>query len=136
VIRFICVPWFVIIHHRGTESLPRAMERRDTESPSYKQTYDIVGAAIQVHRHLGPGLLESAYERCLSRELLLRDIRFQRQVPLPVEYRGIQLDCSYRLDIVVGGSIIIEVKAVCGTEFAESSTGDATSVIRLSVPLW
>jgi GxxExxY protein len=112
VIRFICVPWFVIIHHRGTESLLQAMARRDTECPSYKQTYDIVGAAIQVHRHLGPGLLESAYERCLSRELLLRDIRFQRQVPLPVEYRGIQLDCSYRLDIVVGGSIIIEVKAV------------------------
>jgi GxxExxY protein len=93
----------VIIHHRGTE---------DTEGPLSQETFDIVGAAIQVHRHLGPGLLESAYERCLSRELTLRDIPLRRQVPLPVEYRGLQLDCGYRLDIVVGGSIIIEVKAV------------------------
>jgi GxxExxY protein len=52
------------------------------------------------------------YERCLSRELLLRGIPFQRQVPLPVEYRGLQLDCGYRLDIVVAGSVIVEVKAV------------------------
>jgi GxxExxY protein len=93
----------MLVHHRGTE---------DTEGPSSHQTYDILGAAIQVHRHLGPGLLESAYERCLSRELLLRGIPFQRQVPLPVEYRGLQLDCGYRLDIVVAGSVIVEVKAV------------------------
>jgi GxxExxY protein len=82
------------------------------EGPCSHQTYDIVGAAIEVHRRLGPGLLESAYERCLSRELLFRGIPFQRQVPLPVEYRGLQLNCGYRLDIVVGGSVIVEVKAV------------------------
>jgi GxxExxY protein len=93
----------MVIHHRGT---------KDTEGPFCRQTYDIVGAAIEVHRHLGPGLLESAYERCLARELLLRGIPFQRQVPLPVEYRGLQLECGYRLDLVVGNSIVVEVKAV------------------------
>jgi GxxExxY protein len=90
-------------HHRGTE---------DTEGPLSHQTYDIVGAAIEVHRQLGPGLLESAYETCLSRELSFRRIPFQRQVPLSLEYRGLHLDCGYRLDIVVGGSVVVEVKAV------------------------
>jgi GxxExxY protein len=71
-----------------------------------------VGAAIEVHRRLGPGLLESAYESCLCRELSFREIEFQRQVPLPLEYRGLQLDCGYRLDMVVNQSIIIEVKAL------------------------
>ena len=69
----------MLLHHRGTE---------DAEVPSSHQTYDIVGAAIEVHRHLGPGLLESAYERCFSRELLLHGIPFQRQVPLPVNIVG------------------------------------------------
>jgi GxxExxY protein len=100
----IAVPVFNMSdHHRGAQ---------DTEVPSPHQTYDIVGAAIEIHRQLGPGLLESAYERCLSRELLVRGIPFQRQVPLPVEYRGVQLDCGYRLDLVVAESIIVEVKAV------------------------
>jgi GxxExxY protein len=92
-----------MIHHRGTE---------DTEGSSSAQTHDIVGAAIEVHRRLGPGLLESAYETCLCRELLIRGMSFQSQVPLPVQYRGLQLDCGYRLDIVVDDSIIVEVKAV------------------------
>jgi GxxExxY protein len=92
-----------MIHHRGTEN---------TEASSRVRTHDILGAAIEVHRRLGPGLLESAYETCLGRELALRGIRFQRQIPLPIEYRGLQLDCGYRLDIVVGRSIIVEVKAV------------------------
>jgi GxxExxY protein len=90
-------------HHRGTE---------DTEGLSRYRTHDIVGAAIEVHRRIGPGLLESAYEACLCRELLLRGIDFQRQVPLPVEYRGLRLNCGYRLDVVVKRSVIIEVKAV------------------------
>ena len=90
-------------HHRGTE---------DTEVLSRSHTHDIVGAAIEVHRRLGPGLLESAYQTCLYRELLIRGISFQSQVPLPVQYRGLQLDCGYRLDLVVNDSIIIEVKAV------------------------
>jgi GxxExxY protein len=72
----------------------------------------IVGAAIEVHRWLGPGLLESAYEECLCRELVLRDIPFVRQTELPLDYKGIKLDCGYRLDLVVKGLVIVELKTV------------------------
>lgn len=75
-------------------------------------TSEIIGAAIEVHRVLGPGLLESAYEECLCRELELRQVRFQRQVALPVSYRGLQLDCGYRLDLVVEEKVVLEIKAV------------------------
>ena len=68
-------------------------------------TYAINGAAMEVHRMLGPGLLESVYEECLCRELLLRGIPFERQVPLPVEYKGVRLECGYRLDILVAGLV-------------------------------
>jgi GxxExxY protein len=71
----------------------------------------IVGAAIEVHRALGPGLLESAYEECLCRELTLRNIPFERQKRLPVEYKGCKLDCGYRLDLLVAGAVIIDIKA-------------------------
>ncbi len=91
-----------MIHHRGT---------KDTEGPAPQLTHDIVGAAIEVHRQLGPGLLESAYEACLSRELSFRGIDHKRQVSLPVEYRGLQVECGYRLDLVIA-NVIIEVKAV------------------------
>jgi len=60
----------------------------------------IIGAAIEVHKHLGPGLLESAYEECLCCELGLRGIKFQRQVPLPLNYKGLKLDCGYRMDLL------------------------------------
>jgi len=72
----------------------------------------IIGAAIEVHRALGPGLLESAYEECLCRELTLRRIRFERQRPLPVEYKGLRLDCGYRLDLLVADMVVVEIKAV------------------------
>ena len=72
----------------------------------------IIGAAIEVHRTLGPGLLESAYEECLAREFSLRQLHFERQKPLPVEYKGVKLDCAYRLDFLVEGMVVIEVKAV------------------------
>ena len=72
----------------------------------------IIGAAIEVHRALGPGLLESAYERCLAREFALRDIPFQQQISLPVHYKGTRLDCGYRLDFLVAERIVLEVKAV------------------------
>jgi GxxExxY protein len=72
----------------------------------------IIGAAIEVHRTLGPGLLESAYERCLARELTLRQLRVRRQVPLPIEYKGLHLECSYRLDVVVEDKIVLELKCV------------------------
>jgi GxxExxY protein len=75
-------------------------------------TKEIIGAAIEVHRALGPGLLESAYEECLCRELSLRGVPFERQVPLPVEFKGLRLDCGYRLDLIVGKTVVVEIKAV------------------------
>jgi GxxExxY protein len=75
-------------------------------------TDSIIGAAIEVHRHLGPGLLESAYEECLCYELSRLRLGFARQVAVPVEYKGLKLDCSYRLDLLVEDSVIVEVKAL------------------------
>ena len=75
-------------------------------------TYAVIGAAMEVHKHLGPGLLESAYEECLCRELSLRGIPFQRQVELPVEYKGIRLNVGYRTDLVVKDLVVVELKAV------------------------
>lgn len=79
-------------------------------------SHEVISAAIEVHRHLGPGLLESAYGECLSRELSIRGLRYHRQVPLPVNYKGLKLDCGYRLDIVVGNLVILELKAVSRLE--------------------
>jgi len=75
-------------------------------------TESIIGAAIEVHRALGPGLLESAYEACLTFELAQRGLKVERQKPLPVIYREVKLDCGYRLDLLVEEAIIVEVKAV------------------------
>lgn len=75
-------------------------------------TGEIIGAAIEVHRHLGPGLLESTYQACLSRELELRGIPFEYEKPLPLEYEGFKLDCGYRLDLLVASSVVVEVKSV------------------------
>jgi GxxExxY protein len=72
----------------------------------------IIGGAIEVHRHLGPGLLESAYEECLCYELSQAGLSFQRQVATPVNYKGLKLDCAYRLDLVVEDSVIVEIKAI------------------------
>ncbi len=72
----------------------------------------IIGASIEVHKHLGPGLLESAYEQCLCHELSIRRVPFQRQLGLPVEYKGVRLDCGYRLDLLVANEVIVELKAV------------------------
>jgi GxxExxY protein len=74
-------------------------------------TGQVIGAAIEVHKTLGPGLLESAYEECLCRELELRGVRFERQKELPLEYKGVKLDCTYRLDIVVAETVVLELKA-------------------------
>ena len=75
-------------------------------------TYGIIGAAIEVHRTLGAGLLESSYRECLCRELSLRGIAFQREHGLPLNYKGIRLECGYRIDILVGGLVVVEIKAV------------------------
>jgi len=74
-------------------------------------TGQVIGAAIEVHKALGPGLLESTYEECLCHELNLRGLAFERQKPLPVVYKGKRLDCGYRLDIVVENAIILELKS-------------------------
>ena len=75
-------------------------------------TEQIIGAAIEVHRALGPGLLESAYEECLSHELALRAIPFRRQVPLPLAYKGVKLECGYRVDLLVSDAVVVEIKTV------------------------
>ena len=77
-----------------------------------KLTSRIIGAAIEVHKALGPGLLESAYEECLCHELSLLGLAFERQVDLPVRYKGVALDCGYRLDLVVEGEVLLELKCV------------------------
>ena len=91
------------MHHRGTE---------DTERKINSLTQQAIGAAIEVHRMLGPGLLESAYETCLGHELTLRGLPFEMQMPLPVRYKGVQLDCAYRLDFVLESRLILELKSV------------------------
>jgi GxxExxY protein len=72
----------------------------------------VIGCAIEVHRALGPGLLESAYEVCLAYELTLREIPFRRQVPVPVLFKGARMDCGYRVDFVIDNEIIVELKSV------------------------
>ena len=74
-------------------------------------TGKVIGAAIEVHRSLGPGLLESAYEECLCHELELRKIPYERQKELPIEYKNVKLDCGYRLDVIVANNLILELKA-------------------------
>lgn len=91
------------MHHRGTE---------DTEAALHTLTEQIIGAAIDVHRVLGPGLLESAYEECLAWELTERQVPFARQVALPVVYKGAKLDCGYRIDLIVADAVVVEVKCV------------------------
>lgn len=75
-------------------------------------TSEIIGAAIEVHRHLGPGLLESAYQRCLARELELKSIPFRYECPLPLEYKGLQVKCGYRVDILVADAVVVETKSI------------------------
>lgn len=91
------------IHHRDTES---------TEMEMNNITEQIIGAAIEDHKALGPGLLESAYKECLCRELSLRGVQFERQRPPPVEYKGVKLDCGYRLDLLLADAVVVEIKAV------------------------
>jgi GxxExxY protein len=80
--------------------------------PHRDLTEKIIGAAIEVHRALGPGLLESIYQTCLAHEMALRGLRFEKEKSLPVEYKGIKLESGYRLDFVVEGKVVVELKAV------------------------
>jgi GxxExxY protein len=89
------------------------MEQEDGKTGRFGDGSEVViGACIEVHRHLGPGLLESAYEHCLARELGLLGLHFERQRPLPLEYKGAKLECGYRIDLVVEGILIVEIKCV------------------------
>jgi GxxExxY protein len=75
-------------------------------------TKEVIGAAIEVHKVLGPGLMESVYEECLCHELGLRALRFERQKSLPIVFKEVKFDCGYRLDLLVANSVIVEIKAV------------------------
>ena len=94
------------LHHIHVETQGHRGEPRDP------RTSPILAAAIEVHRHLGPGLLESAYEECLCHELHLRGLSFQRQVDLPVDYKGLILNCGYKIDLLVQREVILELKSV------------------------
>ena len=95
--------YFVIVHRRDAEAL--SMEINQI-------TEKIIGAAIEIHKTLGPGLLESAYEECLCYELSRARISFRRQVDLPVSYKEVKLDCGYRIDLLVEEEVIIELNTV------------------------
>jgi GxxExxY protein len=92
------------------------MEHQDRKTGSWDEPSDpsskVIGACIEVHRHLGPGLLESVYRECLRQELSIRGIQFVMEQPLAVHYKGVSLDVAYRLDVVVERSLIIEIKAI------------------------
>lgn len=93
-------------------------------------TEQIIGAAMEVHRELGPGLLESAYEQCLCRELSLRNIPFRRQVEMPVSYKGMQLDCGYSIAVVVADRVRLELKS--GEQLAPVHEAQLLTYLRLS----
>jgi GxxExxY protein len=89
-----------------------SQRHREIETEKDPRTSAIIGAAIEVHRQLGPGLLESAYEQCLCHELKLRGLAFKCQVDLPVSYKGLKLDCGYKIDLIVSDEVVVELKAV------------------------
>jgi GxxExxY protein len=93
-------------------------------------TQQVIGAAIEVHRHLGPGLLESAYEACLAYELQQLGLRYERQKPLPLVYKAIHLDEGYRIDLLVEQKVIVELKAV--EKIAPVHEAQVLSYLRLS----
>lgn len=90
----------------------------------------VIGAAIEVHRELGPGLLESAYEECLCYELSQAGLPFERQLTLPVQYKRIRLDCGYRADLVVQGAVLVELKAV--SSITEVHEAQLMTYVRIS----
>ena len=99
-------------HRRDAENTEGAQREASMGGHINEITQAVIGAAMEVHRTLGPGLLESAYQECLCRELTVRGIPFERERPLPLEYKSIRLECGYRLDLLVAGSVVVEVKSV------------------------
>ena len=97
---------------RGPSCASEAGMALDRDHPISRITESIIGAAIEVHRALGPGLLESAYQECLAYEFMQRGLRFSKYVPLPVTYRDVRLECGYRLDFLVEDLVVVEIKSV------------------------
>ena len=87
-------------------------DTKDTKKHEEELSYVVIGAALEVHRTLGPGLLESAYEACLGHELRLRGVPFRRQTPLQLVYKGVHLKCAYRIDLLVEDLVVVELKVV------------------------
>jgi len=75
-------------------------------------TKEIIGSAIEVHRNLGPGLLESAYQQCLARELQLKEIPYRYEWPMPLDYKGLRMKCGYRIDLLVADAVVVETKSI------------------------
>jgi GxxExxY protein len=99
--------------HENSALLPRTRPGLDPVPwPEQALTGDIIAAAIEVHRTLGPGLLESAYQACLCHELNLRGLDFVQQVELPLTYKDVKLDCGYRIDVIVSNRVVLELKSV------------------------
>jgi GxxExxY protein len=92
--------------------LATTKDTKSTKMDFDELSHRVIGCAIEVHRHLGPGLLESAYEQCLAHELVRQGIAFQLQHPMPVQYQDVRLDCGYRIDVFVENQLIIELKSV------------------------
>jgi GxxExxY protein len=88
------------------------IEARTQEMNENELSNIVIGAAIEVHQHLGPGLLEAGYHQCLATELSLRNISFEKEKPVPLTYKGIDLDCGYRLDFLIENKLVLELKAV------------------------
>lgn len=96
-------------HHRATEGTEPSRATNRERDPLTDQ---IIGAAIEVHKVLGPGLLESAHEECLCHEMKSAGLEFRRQVAVPVRYKSVRLDCGYRADLIVNDAVLVELKAV------------------------
>ena len=88
------------------------MDEDGSQKTFSELSHRVIGCAIEVHRHLGPGLLEATYQQCLAHELHLQSIEFQIEWPLPVTYKEVRLDCGYRVDLLVENSLIVELKSV------------------------
>ena len=113
----------------------RILTTEDTESTELgrdvnRLTEIVIGCAIEVHRALGPGLLESAYEICLCRELNLRNVPFECQKPIPLSYKRVKLDCGYRADVIVDGRVLVEVKSA--DQLAPIHEAQLLSYLKLS----
>lgn len=111
-----------------------AQRHRENANEKDPRTAPIIGGAIEVHRVLGPGLLESAYEECLCHELHLRGLSFERQVDLPVSYKGLLLGCGYKIDLIVQEQVILELKE--SRSFCRSTRPSCSPISSFQESTW